>query len=419
MPLRRSLVAGGAAAALMFPTSLPAAFAADRDGPLAPSCSWSERGYRYGNSAYPETAARYWVLRFKKQDGLTIRINGRYPDARYSSVNVYDSTASSFTANGVSSGITDHRIAPDPGSRNPWRERAAHGGKFTVRVTDSARRDTPNTVPMAPTGTPELSEGSVLFRTYRDSSPVDLPEVTFEKNGESVVLPLCEDANAPATPTRAAAGTTGTAAAAGADTSEPAVAFRRKSGANLYPNADAAYVSAEFTPPGPGRVLLVRGKAPTTVRADHPRPWPTAHRTDVRYWSLCDNVVMPPGPVVVNPLPDGTVSTGCRNDKQVKVAPDSTYTFVIGAETQRSRIEEIPGATFLPVSTAHHDTTHLLVMRHLIPGAHFRHAVQNVPVDSTPAAARKVMGAYYPTAAYCSLDRLTAKGLGRGCRGGH
>ncbi|WP_164560180.1 hypothetical protein [Streptomyces sp. SID14478] len=403
----------------------PAAATVSVSGPIAPACSWSERGYRYDNSAYPETAARYWIMRFKKQAGLTIRVNGQYPEARYSSLNVYDSTSSSFTTDGVSSGLVDHRIDPDPGSTNPWRQKAAPGGHFTVRVIDASAAGKRNTLPLAPAGTAELTDGSLIFRTYLDSAPVQLPDVTFEKDGRNVAVPLCSDAQAPQTAERPAPATdrvrameTGSARPAGTSGAAPVVEFSRKSGAGQYPNADAAYLSARFTPPPAGQVLVVRGKAPVALRGGHPQPWPT-RRADVRFWSLCDNVVTPPGPVVVNPLPGGGVDTGCRNDEQIEVAQGGTYTFVVGTEAQRAAVDRIPGATFVPVSAAHPNLTHLLVLRQLIAAEHFRGAIQNVPLDSQPADAQRLMGSYYPQASYCSLDSLLHKRHGRTCAPAH
>jgi hypothetical protein len=55
---------------------------------------------------------------------------------------------------------------------------------------------------------------------------------------------------------------------------------------------------------------------------------------------------------VVNPLPDGTTDIGCRYDEQTKLSAAGEYTFVIGTESQRAAIEQMPDVTFLPFSSA-------------------------------------------------------------------
>ena len=141
----------------------------------------------------------------------------------------------------------------------------------------------------------------------------------------------------------------------------------------------------------------------------HPTPWPPPG-TDLRYWSLCVDLASLPIPVVSNMLPDGSVDYGCRYDDQVKLDQDGYYTFVVGTEDQQAAVEDIPGATFLPLSATNRIQTYKLNLRNLLANAHFVQGIQNVPSDGRPQSAGAVMGEYYPRMGFCSLATLAANG---------
>jgi hypothetical protein len=176
-----------------------------------------------------------------------------------------------------------------------------------------------------------------------------------------------------------------------------------------FPNADSGYLTAVVTPPGDGDVVVIQGKAPTAARGNHPSPWP-APGIDMQYWSLCNYLVTAEVPLVVNQLPGGGVDYGCRYDSKVALDRRGDYTFVVGTEAQRATIERIPGATFLPFSTAQPTTTSVLLLRDMLVNPGFAEAVQNVPENASPASAAAVMGPYYPRAAICPLTTLTSGG---------
>ncbi|MFQ6142106.1 hypothetical protein ACLMNJ_03370, partial [Streptomyces seoulensis] len=162
--------------------------------PATPDCAWHPLGYRTSNVAYPDTNSQYWLLHYTTQPGLTIRLDGRYPDARYASFASYDAANSSFTGpDGAPSVLTDHRIVPDRGSRNPYRQPARPGGRFTVTVTERAA-DRANSLPLAPAGAAEGAGGTVIYRVYLPHGTIQLPEVTFLRGGHRVRVATCADA---------------------------------------------------------------------------------------------------------------------------------------------------------------------------------------------------------------------------------
>ena len=386
---------------------------------VTPSCSW--RGPYLGTDNVPlgDSAATYWLLPFTVQDGLRIVLDGRYPDSRYTSLQVYSSSTGLFSTNGVSSALADSRIEPDPGSVNPWQHAARQAGRagdaYTVTLQSDVAPGQANTLPLAPAGTAPGTAGYLQYRVYlpaHASSSLVPPAVTFTLGGASKRVPAC-----PPPTTATSAATPGAAAAPAAATPSAAaqsVEFARPAFGNIdFPNADSGYLDAAVTPPGTGDVLVIRGKAPTAPRGDHPSPWPAAG-IDLQYWSLCNYLLTAQLPLVANQLPDGAIDYGCRPDSQVTLDRDGYYTFVVGTEAQRAAIDQIPGATFLPFSTAQPATEHLLLLRNMLVNPGFAEAVQNAPANGNPASAAAAMGPYYPRVATCPLATLAARGP-QGC----
>lgn len=417
------------ATAVALSTAAPAAAAQSGNAaPATPDCAWQPLGYLTSNIAYPDTNSQYWTLSYTVQKDLGIQLDGRYPDARYASFATYDSARSSFTGpDGKVSSLPDYLIDPDRGSRNPYQQKTRAGGKYTVTVS-AGTRSRSNTLPIAPAGTAEGTQGTLIYRLYLNNGKVRLPDVTFLKGGHRVHVAACANAlttssagttsTAPGTRqavanTSAATTTTASGPAAAPDATTAvtptAPAFARAAGTGLYPNPDNAYLSAGFDAPPAGQVLVVRGKAPSATAGSHAQPWP-ARKTQARYWSLCDNLWFGPGEVVANTLPDGTVDPGCRADYDTDLADDGTYTYVIGTEEQRAAVEAIPGVTFVPLSSATPTAKHVLILRNMLVSSAFKEAIQRVPAGSDAAATAAVMGAYYPRTAYCDLTALTASG---------
>jgi hypothetical protein len=380
------------------------------------------------NIRNPDTASAYWVMAFWVQDGLRIDLSGRYPASRYMSFAVYTSHGTPFTMNGVASTLTDYQIAPDLGSINPWQQPAPPGGRFSLTLRSDVAPGQVNTLPLAPTRTAAGTIGLIFLRVYvpaqGDSGQVPLPSVTFTLNGVSTQLAMCAPNSTlssdistqalralgvPATidqPTAPA--TVGPPATPGAQGKVvPFASYPPGAGGTV--DTDTGYLSATVVPPQNGDVLVVHGKAPTTPSGSDPRPWPSSGE-EMRYWSLCSDLLPSPTPVVINHLADGNIDDGCRYDSQVTLDQDGYYTFVVGTEAQRAAIENIHGDTFLPFSTADPTQTHKLNIRNMVANPAFVEAVQNVPANGRPESAAAVMGAYYPRAAFCALPTLATSG---------
>jgi hypothetical protein len=414
-----------------------------------PYCSWwAKTTPETLNVAFPDAAATYWTTPFYAEPGLEIKIEGTYPDARYMSFNVYDEAGGSFETNGVPSGIADYQIAPDAGSVNPFQTEGEAGGSFAVTLSGAAKPGDANALPLAPEGEAGGTTAPLGFLLYRVYLPtggngtVRLPKLTFVRNGQPVTLPRCPSpsgklvaaAKSKLAATKVAqwfatkvgtkptgrllkavlkvgkalkGGDEGTQPCRGSEC-PPAMKFFRASAEStnsFFPNVNNAYVSALIRPV-PGRVIVVRGKAPTTPSGTSPVPWPQAG-LQLRYFSLCDNVYRSPWPVVANPTAAGGTEYGCSADFETKLDRRGEYAYVVGRPSQREAIEKA-GGTFIPLSTTQPHARQVLIFRNMLPNESFTHAVQNAPADASPEGAAKAMGLYYPRAYRCTLTEFEA-----------
>jgi len=134
------------------------------DLPVA-SCFWTgpfTRSNPKTNIAYPGTEITYWGAKFKTPPGAVLTLNGRFPFARYSSLNAYKD-------NGVSSSsLSDRAIKPDRDSTNPSRpgaNRRVSNRSYTINVVGQAKPDTPaeNTLYAEPI---DGKYQDILYRVY-------------------------------------------------------------------------------------------------------------------------------------------------------------------------------------------------------------------------------------------------------------
>lgn len=418
------VLAGACSPSPTAPASGPAAGGAPAASGLAgtQTCAWPRQvDASTSNTIIPDTGAVYWIQFFQFAPGLKIVLSGTFPDARYASLQVYDGIGSPFTRNGVGSTLTDYQIAPDAGSVNPWQQQAAPGGHYTVTLREDVAPGERNTMPIAPTGSTG-GLGILVYRVYLpaagDIARIALPGITLQQAGQSASLAPCTVFNLPGSapqPASPGAAATPTATPAPSASSAPPgqLRFFKATIGSLAPNTDTSYALAYLTPPGPGDVAVIRGRAPTHATGAHPSPWPAAGE-DMRYWSMCIALATGVLPTVMNLAPGGGVDAGCRADDDVKVDAAGEYAFVLGTEAQRAAIDGVAGTTFLPFSAAQPATMHLLMLRDMLVNQDFGASPARVPGGNDPAATAAAMGPYYPQATVCPLATLTSAGVA-GC----
>ena len=267
------------------PSGAAAARSSQPVSPPGTSCAWpaeldvqADNSLMAGSVAVDSTEA-VWVQPIVASAGARIVLSGRFPDARYASLSVY-AAGGGFVTSGS---LPDYRIAPRPGSVNPWQRKAAPGGRFTVTIRPGASRGQANTLPLPP-GTTSQHPGYLLYRVYVPAggsfSHVPLPVLTVQQGRAARTLPACRSHNAPATILFK-----GLSAASGAGAGSnrrpaavpPPLEFytlpRSTTGAGLG-DADTAYAWAYLIRPPATDVVVVTGKAPTFAPGSHPSPWP-------------------------------------------------------------------------------------------------------------------------------------------------
>ena len=395
------------------PSSSAATGASRSASPSGMSCAWpTELSAQTDNMAFPDAAQEYFLQQIVASAGTRIVLSGRFPDARYVSVQVY-------TPGGVGTSLDDYRIAPQPGSVNPWQQQAAPGGRFTVTIRPDPAPGQANTLPL-PAGTTSQHPGYLMYRVYLPAgggglSAVPVPALTVEQGGTARTLPACSSHNAPVH-LPAAGGSAASAGAGGSGAAAPPprqLEFFKPPQSTFnnggLANADTSYLLAYLVRPPAPDVVVVTAKAPTFTPGSHPSPW-QARGKDARYWSMCIGLLTRPTPVVANKLPGGRTDYGCRADEATTLNADGDYIYVIGSESQRAAISGVPGVTFLPFSITRPVGPYLLALRNVLVSKSFAHSPQNVTRASDPASAAAGMGPYYPRAALCPLATLTAHG---------
>ena len=80
-------------------------------------CFWNYGAFGVDdfNIAYPDAGATYWVAGFRRPPGSKLTLSGRYPHARFMSMQTYD-----LLGRGVDA-LADYQLDPESGSRNPFR----------------------------------------------------------------------------------------------------------------------------------------------------------------------------------------------------------------------------------------------------------------------------------------------------------
>ena len=404
-------------AACATPPAAGLALTVTSQSPPAPSCAWPTlASVQQSNVGIPDAAAFYWLQPVVAGPDTRIVLSGDYPDARYASLSVYQPDGSPFTSNGVGSSLSDYRIAADPGSVNPWQRPAFPGGRFTVTIRSQATPGQANVLPM-PQGTTSAHPGYLIYRVYlpRGGRPdrVPLPTLTVHDGHSTHRLPTCRDHNAPIPPPVADPAPTTTPTGPPAPVPPPLKFYKPAAGFTvnaLLPNTDTAYAEAYFAHAATSSdVVVVRAKAPTSASGSHPAPWPNPGK-DMRYWSMCLATGTTHLPTVVNTLPSGQTDYGCRADDATARDAAGDYTYVIGTESQRAAIDQVPGVTFLPLATDQTTPLYVLLLRDTLVDPAFPNTTANVTQTGDPAAAAAAMGAYYPRISVCALSTLTAGG---------
>jgi len=424
-------------------TSGPEVAAAAQERPKYPlglGCGWqSVSDIDTTNVAFPDESATYWVAQFLNVPGTRIRIDGRYPDARYFSYNAYDPAIRPVDA------IADFEVVPALPGTNPFlTPGAAPGASYTAYLEFTAKPEqpAPNTMYSGAVALPGVAAPNPLLTPliYRIYVPADatqpagvygLPVLTVETaDGAQELLPFA-DCDVPLLPSlggtlpppglnealiatdfpealgllrfptapyppksRVFYGLPDTLLAIINNAIYPATlpeALRGTeigSGGGFLSNKHNAYTSSGFSR-NYGNIALLRAKAP---RFDgDPRLAPGAE--DVRYWSICQNEFV------------SQRFVACSADYQTVLDDEGYFTVVISDTADRPANATLDnGISWLPWGPF---PDGLLIYRQMLPAPHFVQAIANVPYGED---AQALMGEYYPVPAYCKRATFESAG---------
>lgn len=412
-------------------TGVPAAGSSAPDG----ACAWPVRDSAdLVNVAFPDESAHYWgtVASGIPETGVVVR--GRYPRARYFSLQTYSASLAAYDV------LTDREIEPSRG-RNPFvkpgrLDRRPHrGGRWEVRIFpgEAPAKPRSNTMYTGSTrGAPNLA-ATVLYRIYTPDDPSD-PEGGV---GLPTVNPVAEDAEGPVlagcsitpllpetgfnelvqqtnwpdgatVPTRNVTDPPtwkkffgfGSAIAdqLGASQLGPTVDGALGDG-GFFNNLDNSYMTATIGR-DLGGVVVLRAKMPTfpDTRAGEPA-W---RRSQVRYWSICQN----------HPTTQRYVD--CLADHDSVLDGRRRATFVISDPEDRPRnAVRRQGVNWLPWGGIY--SSGVLIYRQLVPASHFKRALADVERGDP---LKPALGPYLPTIAYCTTQRFARSGPS-GCLSRH
>jgi len=366
-----------------------------------------------GNNAFPEINARYWiaVVSDTAPAGSRLRVQGQYPDARYSAFHVHDGNLFVFEA------ISDNELSPDPGSVNRNLDRTRRddqtsvGGAYTAYVRINAAAPAvrePNTLYRPKPGVldAKVKKRTVLaYRTYLavggNEGGVPLPALTLETPAGPKSLPNAADA--------------ATCAGIQQQLQKDGSALPVSLIAPLIPAArpeftlfDATLLNATGLGVGYNPhngflalktdrdyadYLIVRGKLPSYTTQLQPQPTP-----QVRYWSLCQY---------------GAASTkvyGCLADQALTLDADGYYNVAISRDWTRPA--QLPASyDWLAWGPEKQGG---VTIRELLAHPTFAESIEK----STAAKSVANRGEYMPLATYCSQAILTAAAGTPGARPG-
>jgi hypothetical protein len=346
------------------------------------------------NIGAPDLDAYYVANDLPVSTGERVRIRGDYPLARYFSFHIYDDR----TLLPVGT-IYDRQITAGLGSENPFRHavKPGSGNAYTVYIAFAGKPRHPraNTIYVDPNGLGATA--MLIYRIYVPTDPSDpsggvpYPAVSIQSSDGSSTY-LSEPGCATVTPP---GGSTIFAAFAASDY-PTALPPQKVAGASAIPtwtrsfgsrlgNQQNAYlwttISRQYGP-----LVVIHARAPTFP--NNRAGVPAFGKYQLRYWSFCTYDAQ------------GEAGYGCAADYRAAVR-HGYLTYVVSDPGSRpTNATAKYGVTWLPWGGDQYSAQ--IMERNMLPSPRFPHAAQRITQTGRTSNPKRVMGAYYPTAVYCT-----------------
>ena len=461
----RKLLVAGAVAAVVTVAAAPAAPASSAISAAArvtespnllyggpgSTCFWhvGAIGVEAYNIAYPDAGAHYWGAIWTPIPGSTLRLKGKFPYARYTSINAYDRLGA------IQDTISDFQWNPDAGSSNPFRVGVARNvakrdytltvssGQSPTAFDPNRRSNAParNTIYTEPAGgdtirgiavrvyipdkgknieggvslpTPELTlaDGTVLTgQALCNAVGSEVPQAL----DPSALLLSADQYNAlryqPGKPAYFPALTGGKPNWRVQYTrqyllnlfhpeADPMQGATKIGQSGFFPNGDNQYIRNAINRKF-GKIYALRGTIATAAKTFN-NPKGKWQATDLRYQSFC-----------MNESPKTTRVMDCVYDEEVPLRAGRKYLVITSRAADKPKNATakcgVAWIEWSPRGDGGTDTDFgWMQIRNMLPAAGFTHAVQNTV---TPGDEKKVLGAYLPDSKYYA-DKKAFEKLG-------
>ena len=398
-------------------------------------CFWARGPFSadpYINVAYPDSNVYYWAAAFSTPEDSALEIKGEYPYSRYMSFFSYNERGKPIGS------LTDFQIQSK--ATNPFipgNQRSDLSRSYSIEVVNENSLTNLNVSLDNPNGnillTPEYRKNQqlIVYRIYLPDKNIDItggvklpqPVLTLSDGSKLIGEQACETLNTdqalqvsfdalgippneyrelisqPDKPDTWPAHNPpkwfiqlDRKSLIGMYTGEIDPNAPRSEG-GFYPNLDNQYIRSIINRKH-GKVLIVRGKAPTTPKTYFETSFT---EEDLRYWSLCSNQSF------VN-----TRVNDCLYDEEIPIDKNGFYTIAISREEDRPRnaINEC-GIAWLPMADdgdgMFDDDVTIIQFRHLLPSDKFEHSIQKVKRQDQ---LEEIMGPYMPKARYLMPNQV-------------
>jgi hypothetical protein len=347
---------------------------------------------------YPDDHVRYYRYAFRRTAGVptTLRIRGRFPDARYVAFNLYKQSDRKSIG-----GLSDDTLLVD--GLDTYR-RPLFGEPYTLWLTSGDLPEHRNRIGLP--GDDDAGQVYELwYRIYlprRDPSggmPMPMIEACDPATGALVPLP-------PAAPPMTARShrLQDWRKLPPRPDSDGRIAFYAKLGHGDFNNGDNQYLAARLDFSHGRDYALLRFRAPSFGVPQEGRPPP-----DVRYFSFCIGAGRPAS------------TTGSIADEDMQLAPDGDTFLLVGPPRQGdvdlAAICRAKGVNFLPKAAAF---IPVIIYRHVLPRPGFPGLInrrfvwpyEHGDLDPEEAARRcaqhEFIGAWSPTGRHLTLAEALA-----------
>jgi len=398
-------------------------------------CFWARGPFSadpYINVAYPDSNVYYWAAAFSTPEDSALEIKGEYPYSRYMSFFSYNERGKPIGS------LTDFQIQSR--ATNPFipgNQRSDLSRSYSIEVVNensltnlNVSLDNPNANILL---TPEYRKNQqlIVYRIYLPDKNIDItggvklpqPVLTLSDGSKLIGEQACETLNTdqalqvsfdalgippneyrelisqPDKPDTWPAHNPpkwfiqlDRKSLIGMYTGEIDPNAPRSEG-GFYPNLDNQYIRSIINRKH-GKVLIVRGKAPTTPKTYFETSFT---EEDLRYWSLCSNQSF------VN-----TRVNDCLYDEEIPIDKNGFYTIAISREEDRPRnATNECGIAWLPMADdgdgMFDDDVTIIQFRHLLPSDKFEHSIQKVKRQDQ---LEEIMGPYMPKARYLMPNQV-------------